>query len=160
MRYGLFCLLLCRLLGYGIAFQLCAWQTQPCLLVAYFMLVTTAGLFFTHLGTVACQPLSAISPFFRDSAHICVWTYTGTVLLGSSLLSYETGIVAVLLAFEWRTGQLVGFHGHWAIAGAVLAASQLPLDWDFEATWQTRPYPELTLLSAAQTLGLVAGLLA
>ena len=159
MRYGLLCLLLSRLLGYWVAFTLCAWQTQPCLLVACFVLSTATGLFVSHIRKVA-QQISTISAFLRDSASALVWTYTGTVLLGSSLLSYETGLIAVLLAFEWRVGQLVGFNGHWAVAGAVLAASQLPLDWDFEAVWQTRPYPELTLLSAAQTLGLVAGLLA
>ena len=160
MRYSLLCLLLSRLLGGWVAFTQCVWQTQPGLLVAYFMLGTALGLLITHIGTVVHQPLSTISTFLKDSVRTCMWTYTGTVLLGSSLLSYETCLIAVLLAFEWRTGQLIGFSGHWAVAGAVLAASQLPLDWDFEAAWQIRPFPELTLLTAAQTIGLMAGLLA
>lgn len=160
MRNGLLSLLLCRLGAFALALSLCSWQTQLLLLLTCYMLAVSCTLALLHIRLLLTQSYAGIRSALQSALHTFLWTYTGTVLLGSTLVSYETASVAVLLAFEWEASRVVGFNGYWAVAGAVLAASQLPLDWDFEAAWQVHPYPEVAVLSTTQTVGLVAALLA
>mmetsp|Transcript_2155 Transcript_2155/g.5423 ORF Transcript_2155/g.5423 Transcript_2155/m.5423 type:complete len:153 (+) Transcript_2155:3097-3555(+) len=96
---------------------------------------------------------------FRTSLKEVGRAWLLVVLFGGGVFDVETSCLVMVLglyvSLPYSTTQVLSAAEKGALIGAFIAATQVPLDWDFESLWQVYPVPMLLCIDWGHTVGLV-----
>jgi ABC-type uncharacterized transport system permease subunit len=72
---------------------------------------------------------------------------------------YLVTALGLYVALPYSAPQQLNAAAKGALVGGLLATTQVPLDWDFESTWQVYPIPILLAMDWGHSTGLILGAL-